>query len=83
LAFVTKHRRGAFTDERVTALQLVLADVCAALVAAPVKFNGEDDHVHLLVQHPPTVQLSKLVNSLEGVSSRRLRRYVEQRRRPG
>jgi putative transposase len=37
------------------------------------EFNGEDDHVHLLVHYPPKVQLSKLVNSLKGVSSRRLR----------
>ena len=35
--------------------------------------NGKDDHVHLLVEYPPTVQLSRLVNSLKGVSSRRLR----------
>ena len=35
--------------------------------------NGEDDHVHLLVEYPPKVALSHLVNSLKGVSSRRLR----------
>lgn len=35
--------------------------------------DGEDDDVHLLVNYPPKVPLSKLVNSLKGVSSRRLR----------
>jgi putative transposase len=35
--------------------------------------NGEDEHVHLLVIDPPKVTLSKLVNSLKGVSSRLLR----------
>ncbi|ADI10582.1 transposase IS200-family protein [Streptomyces bingchenggensis BCW-1] len=30
-------------------------------------------YVHLLVHYPPKVALSKLVNSLKGVSSRRLR----------
>ena len=39
----------------------------------PVEFNGETEHVHLLVNFPPTVALSRLVNSLKGVSSRRLR----------
>ncbi|MCO1660386.1 IS200/IS605 family transposase [Pseudonocardia humida] len=73
LVFVTKYRRGVFTDEHLTAMQPVLADVCADFGAALVEFNGEDDHVHLLVEYPPTVQLSKLVNSLKGVSSRRLR----------
>jgi putative transposase len=38
-----------------------------------VEFNGEHNHVHLLVNFPPKVTLSKLVNSLKGVSSHRLR----------
>ncbi|MEU9885071.1 IS200/IS605 family transposase [Sphaerisporangium sp. NPDC051011] len=39
-----------------------------------VEFNGEHDHVHLLIHHPPKVALSKLVNSLKGVSVRLLRK---------
>ena len=38
-----------------------------------VEYNGDAEHVHLLLTYPPTVQLSRLVNSLKGVSSRRLR----------
>jgi putative transposase len=38
-----------------------------------VECNGEAEHVHLLVHFPPTVALSRPVNSLKGVSSRRLR----------
>ncbi len=34
--------------------------------------NSERDHVHLLVNYPPNVSVSKLVNSLMGVSSRML-----------
>jgi putative transposase len=41
--------------------------------AHPPEFNGEEDHVHLLVHYPPKVALSHLVNSLKGVSSRYLR----------
>jgi putative transposase len=36
--------------------------------------DGEDDHVHLLVEHPPKVAVASLVNSLKGVSSSRLLR---------
>ncbi len=36
--------------------------------------DGEDDHVHLLVEYPPKVAVSNLVNSLKGVSSRLLRK---------
>jgi putative transposase len=37
------------------------------------EFNAEPDHVHLLVNYPPKVRLSGLVNSLKGVSSRRMK----------
>jgi putative transposase len=36
-------------------------------------FNDGRDPVHLLVQYPPKVILSKLINSLKGVSSRKLK----------
>ena len=47
--------------------------VCADFECELVEFNGEGEHVHLLVNFPPKVALSKLVNSLKGVSSRRMR----------
>ena len=45
------------------------------------EFNGEANHVHLLVNFPPTVAISRLVNSLKGVSSRRLRQEFPDLRR--
>ena len=39
-----------------------------------VEFDGEEDHVHLLVNYPPTQSISKLVNALKGASSRRIRK---------
>lgn len=50
------------------------SSVCRDFEAELVEFNGERDHVHLLVTYPPKVALSKLVNSLKGVSSRLLRK---------
>jgi putative transposase len=47
--------------------------VCAGFGCELVACNGEAEHVHLLVHFPPTVALSRPVNSLKGVSSRRLR----------
>jgi putative transposase len=48
--------------------------VCADFGANLVEFDGEDDHVHLLVNYPPKVSISTLVNSLKGVSSRMIRK---------
>ena len=50
-----------------------MRNVCVDFGAELREFNGEEDHVHLLVHYPPSVAVSKLVNSLKGVSSRYLR----------
>ncbi len=48
--------------------------VCEDAGATLADFNGEPNHVHLLVRYPPSLALSRLVNSLKGVSSRQLRK---------
>ena len=55
-------------------LREVFKSVCADFEAELVEFDGEDDHVHLLVNYPPKVSVSALVNSLKGVSSRMIRK---------
>ncbi len=74
LVFVTKYRRGVFTKEILDELHLIFASVCIDFEADLVEFDGEDDHVHLLVNYPPKVTISKLVNSLKGVSSHLIRK---------
>ena len=44
-----------------------------------IEFNGEENHVHLLFQYHPSLELSKLVNNLKTVTSRRLRSEFEER----
>lgn len=73
LVFVTKYRRKVLTETVRETLRDLCAKVCQDFEAVLVEANGEDDHVHLLIEYPPKVALSTLVNSLKGVSSRRLR----------
>lgn len=73
LVFVTKYRRNVLTHDMLTDMETIMRDVCQDFDATLMEFNGEDDHVHLLVSYPPKVALSTLINSLKGVSSRRLR----------
>lgn len=75
LVFVTKYRRDVLSALAIRDLKAIFAKVCGDFEAELVECNGEDDHVHLLVTYPPKVSLSKLVNSLKGVSSRRLREF--------
>jgi len=73
LVFVTKYRREVFTKEVLNDLRGIFSGVCNDFEAELVEFDGEDDHVHLLVNYHPKVAVSTLVNSLKGVSSRMIR----------
>ncbi|WP_281919795.1 IS200/IS605 family transposase [Nocardia cyriacigeorgica] len=78
LVFVTRYRRGALNDDMLNLCEATMRDICADFDARLVEFTGEDDHVHLLIEYPPKVAVSRLVNSLKGVSARRLRdEYTE------
>lgn len=75
LVFVTKYRRDVLSEPAIRDLASIFTKVCAGFGAQLIECNGEDDHVHLLVEYAPQVSISKLVNSLKGVSSRRLRKW--------
>jgi putative transposase len=74
LVFVTKYRRKVFTKQILEELRIIFVDVCNDFEAMLMEFEGEGDHVHLLVNYPPKIAVSKLVNSLKGVSSRLIRK---------
>ena len=74
LVFVTKYRRRVFDKAVLGSMKTIMAGICAGFQASLVEFNGEQDHVHLLVEYPPKLSVSALVNSLKGASSNALRR---------
>jgi putative transposase len=73
LVFATKYRKGVFDDAMLQRCEEIMREVCAGFETELREFNGEADHVHPLVHYPPKIALSKLINSLKGVSSRYLR----------
>ncbi|MGW3734000.1 IS200/IS605 family transposase [Streptomyces sp. NPDC005148] len=73
LVFVTKYRHKVFTDVHLKRMEEIMRAMCADFECELIEFNGENKHVHLLVNFPPKIALSKLVYSLKSVSSRRLR----------
>jgi putative transposase len=74
LVLVTKYRRKAITKEMLERLRVIFRETLEKWRCELIEFNGEADHLHLLFQTNPTVQLSKLVNNLKTVSSRLIRR---------
>ena len=73
LVFVTRYRRHVFSKAVLDELHNIFASVCADFESVLVEFDGERVHVHLLVSYPPKIAVSRLVNSLKGVSSRIIR----------
>jgi putative transposase len=73
LVFIPRYRHGIFDADALQKLRKSFDIVCAAFEAKLKAFNGAADHVHLVVEYPPKVALSNLVNSLKGVSARKLR----------
>jgi len=73
LVFITKYRHGVITERIRSELEQSFHKVCSDFESELLEFDGGDDHVHLLVAYPPKVALSRLVNSLKGVSARRIR----------
>src|SRR6202163_3581296 len=74
LVFVTKYRRCLLYGEAIERLRHIFSKVCTDFEAVLVHLDGETNHVHLLVNYPPKVSVSSLVNSLKGVSSRMIRK---------
>jgi len=73
LVFVPKYRSSVINERVLAVLKAAFEQVCSDFECELREVGWAADHVHLLVGYPPKVALSKLVNSLKGVSARRLR----------
>ena len=71
LVFVSTYHRPVLTDRLLTFCEHTMREVRTGPRAQLHEFNGETDHVHLLVHYPPSLAVPVLVNRLKGVSSRR------------
>lgn len=73
LVLVTKFRRQSLTGEILERMQEIIKQLLFKWECDLIEFGGESDHVHLLFETHPSVDLSKLVNNIKTVTSRRLR----------
>lgn len=71
LVCVTKYRDEVFNGEELKLIEEVFRHVAKQMDFQVLEINGEDEHVHALVEYPPKLSVSKIVNALKGVSSRR------------
>jgi putative transposase len=71
LVCVTKYRKPVFSDEALRLIEESFKTVARKMNFQVLEFNGEADHVHVLIEYPPKLSISQIVNALKGVSSRR------------
>ncbi len=74
LVFVTKYRWPVFIGDILAFCGHTMRTVCTDLDAELIEFNGEADHVHLLIAYPPTLAISTLVQRLKGRTAYAVRR---------
>ena len=78
IVFVTKYRRKTLSPEVLEYLKGAFSDCLAAWSCRLVEFGGEADHVHLLIDIHPALDISVLINNLKTASARRTRsRFAE------
>lgn len=73
IVFVTKYRRKTLTPEILLYLKDAFADCLDAWRCKLVEFGGEADHVHLVIDIHPALDISVLINNLKTASARRTR----------
>lgn len=71
LVCVTKYRKKVITSEGLEVIKKSFLEVAKSLNFNIEEMEGELDHVHALIEYPPKLSVSQIVNSLKGVSSRR------------
>ncbi len=77
LVLTTKYRKKVFTGAMLSRLHEIFEELLQKWECKLVCFDGEQDHIHLLFQYHPDIHLSKLVNNLKSVSSRKLRQEFQ------
>jgi putative transposase len=73
LGFGTKRRGKVFSAAHLKRLEQICRSLCADFEVTLKQFNGEPDHLHLLVTYPPKVRLSEWS---KGVSSRLIKQEL-------
>lgn len=71
LVCVTKYRRKIFTLQSLAVIEKSFREVATRMGLQIQEFNGESDYIHVLIEYPPKLSISQMVNALKGVSSRR------------
>jgi putative transposase len=69
LIFLTKSHQPALTANEITLIKKSFREMADGMDFQILEFNGEEDHVHTLVEYPPNLSLCQIVKALKSVST--------------
>ncbi|MBI3442969.1 MAG: IS200/IS605 family transposase [Candidatus Sungbacteria bacterium] len=86
LVWITKYRYRVLTDRIALRLRDLVRQICSANDTTIISGTVAPNHIHILVSYPPNMSVSKLMQYIKGISSRKLqqefpelgKRYWEQ-----
>ena len=77
IVFTPKYRKKIFTKEHLNLMEEVFNDICKMNDSSLEEFDGESDHVHLLIECTPQHYIPDIIKALKGISARLLMKEYE------
>jgi putative transposase len=74
IIFVVKYRKKVINTQIMARLNEIFSNTLKKWDCQLIEFNGEADHIHLLIDYKPNKPLSTLIGNLKTVSSRSIRK---------
>ncbi|MDF2545400.1 MAG: transposase IS200-family protein [Anaerosolibacter sp.] len=78
LVLVTKYRHKCINGKIFDAIKDKTLELFEKWECTLIEMNHDLDHIHILFEAPPQVQLSKIINSYKTATSRLVRKHFEE-----
>ena len=78
LVVVTKYRHKCIDKDIMERLKEITINLFEKWNCELIEFNGEENHIHILFDAPPQINLANTVNNFKTVTSRYIRKEFEE-----
>jgi putative transposase len=82
LVVVTKYRKKCISESIMKRLKEITDSLFGKWNCRLIEMNGEEDHIHILFDAPPQINLANTINSYKTVTSRYIRKEFSQELSP-
>ncbi|MGM7685169.1 IS200/IS605 family transposase [Cytobacillus sp. Hm23] len=77
LVVVTKYRHKCISEDIMKRLKEITESLFEKWNCEIIEMNGEEDHIHILFDAPPQINLANTINSYKTVTSRYIRKEFQ------